>query len=62
MKGDKEKGIWLHRLGNFQWAIKFNGRVIGEAHYDEIRDYLLGIKPKEELLERFKVTDDKFSA
>ena len=59
MKGDKGKGIWLQSLGNFQWAIKVNGRVIGEMHYNEIRDYVLGIKPKAELLERFKVAHDQ---
>ena len=59
MKGNREKGIWLQSLGDFQWAIKSNGRVIGKMHYNEIRDYILGIKPKEELLERFRVTDDQ---
>jgi len=62
MKDDKGKGIWLQSLGNFQWSIKFNGRVIGEAHYDDLRDYILGKRPRAELLERFGVTDDKQQA
>lgn len=55
MKQKDYSGIWLQRLGNFMWAIKVNGQVIGEAHYDELRDYILGKRPREELLERFKL-------
>ena len=62
MKGDKEKGIWLQRIGNFQWAIKVNGQVVGQMHYNEVRPYIMGRRPREELLERFGATHDKQSA
>lgn len=62
MKNKDYSGIWMCSLDNFMWAVKVDGKVIGEMHYNQARDYILGKKPREELLVMVGVADDKFPA